>query len=475
MDLMEERKRKIKELKERGINPYEYNFNKKNNSKKILDNFSKFKGKNVSMAGRIMTLRVMGGSSFSHIQDYYGQIQIFITKNVKNYDLFKKLDIGDIIGVNGKVFKTKRGEISINVDNFQLLTKSLRPLPDKWHGLKDKEIRYRQRYIDLIMNKDVKKVFLKRAKIISAIREFLIKKGYTEVETPILQPVYGGTSARPFESKLNALNMKVYMRVSNEMYLKRLIVGSYEKIFEFSPDFRNEGVDKTHNPEFTQVETMTAYNDYKDSMKLTEGLLKYVAEKALGKTKVKIGNNTLDFGNIKRIKFVDALKKYAGVDYVDDLNEAKKIARKLNVDIKGHDSAGSVMVAIYETLAQEKIIQPTIVYDYPKEEYVLAKVSRKDDKFAEAFEIIVNGMELGLSYCEENDPEKLRKHWKEQEKMLKKGDLEAQRMDEDFLRALEYGMPPTSGIGIGIDRLTMLLTDSKSLRDVIFFPFMRPE
>lgn len=474
MDLMSERKKKLKELE---VRPYEYNFSKKNNSKEIVDNFSKFNGKSVSIAGRIMTQRIMGGASFAHVQDHEGKIQIYINKDVKNYNLFKKLDIGDIIGVKGKVFKTKRGEISVEVDSFELLTKSLRPLPEKWHGLKDKEIRYRQRYVDLIMNQDVKEVFLKRSKIISAIREFLTKKGYTEVETPILQPMYGGASARPFESKLNALNMKVYMRISNELYLKRLIVGGYEKIFEFSPDFRNEGVDKTHNPEFTQVETMTAYNDYKDSMKLVEQLLPFVAKKTVGKTKVRIGDNMVDFGKISKFTFVEALKKNANVDFdkIKDLQEAKKIAKQLNVDVKGCDSIGSVLIEIYEEVAQPKFIQPTIVYDYPREEYVLAKVHRKDKRFAEAFEIFVNGVELGLSYCEENDPEKLRTHWQEQEKLLKTGDEEAQRLDTDFLRALEYGMPPTSGIGIGIDRLAMLMTNSESLRDVIFFPFMRPE
>ncbi len=478
MDLLSERKKKLKELKELNIIPYEYKFDKKHNSKQILDNFSKFKNKKVSIAGRIMTQRIMGGASFAHIQDGDGQIQIYINKSVKNYDLFKKLDIGDIIGVKGKVFKTKKGEISVEVNSFQLLTKSLRPLPEKWHGLKDKEIRYRQRYVDLIMNQEVKEVFRKRALTIQAMREFLIKNGYIEVETPILQPIYGGTNARPFESKLNALNMKVYMRISNELYLKRLIVGGYEKIFEFSQDFRNEGVDKTHNPEFLLMETMCAYANYEDNMDFVEEMFEFIAKKVNGTTKVTYQGRKIDFKRPwKRMRMVDAIKEFAKID-IENMSdeEIKKFMEKNNLKLETKFSRGFAMELIFEELVEKNLIQPTIIYDYPFETCGLAKPKKDNPDYAERFEPYVNGWELGNIYSELNDPEILRAFWKKQEKKNKEEkDKEAQRMDEDFLRALEYGMPPTSGVGIGVDRLVMLLTNSESIRDVIFFPFMRPE
>jgi len=477
MDLVSERKKKLKELKEQGIEAYKYKYNKKNNSKEILDGFSKFNGKHVSVAGRIMTQRIMGGASFAHIQDSEDQIQIYINKSVKDYDLFKKLDIGDIIGISGKVFKTQKGEVSIEVESFELLTKSLRPLPEKWHGLKDKEIRYRQRYVDLIMNRDVKEVFKKRALTIQAIREFLTKKDYIEVETPILQPIYGGTSARPFESKLNALNMKVYMRISNELYLKRLIVGGYEKIFEFSQDFRNEGVDKTHNPEFLLMETMCAYANYEDNMNLVEEMFEFIAKKVTGNTKVNYQGKEIDFKRPwKRIRMVDAVKEYAKIDVeTSSDSEIKDFLRKHKIDI-GKYVRGAAIEEIFGELVEKHLIQPTIVYDYPFETCGLAKPKKNNKAYAERFEPYVNGWELGNIYSELNDPEILRDYWKAQEKKKKdEKDEEAQRMDEDFLRALEYGMPPTSGVGIGVDRLIMLLTNSESIRDVIFFPFMRPE
>jgi lysyl-tRNA synthetase class 2 len=344
--------------------------------------------------------------------------------------------------------------------------------------LQDKEERYRKRYLDLIMNPEVRKVFEARRKVFEAIREFMKSRNFVEVDTPILQPIYGGASARPFASELNALKMKVYLRISNELYLKRLIVGGYERIFEFSTDFRNEGIDKSHNPEFTQVETMWAYADYKDNMKFAEDMISHATKAVHGKTKVKIQGNEIDFKTPwKRLSFLDALKKEAGADFykIKNLAEAKKAAEKLEVDISKADTIGEVMIAIFEKKVQPKLIQPTLVYDYPIEAAGLAKTLEGNEKFVASFEVIINGMELGLSYCEQNDPKALENYWRFAEEKFRKGDLEAQPTDSDFINALKIGMPPTSGLGVGIDRLAILLTDSVSIRDVILFPFMKPE
>ena len=479
--LIKERKRKLEELKKLGIEPYAYRFDKKHNAVDILNNFNKFKDKSVSVAGRIMSMRGMGKATFMHIQDSSARIQLYFGEDGVGkdaYKIIKLLDIGDIIGCQGQVFKTKKGEISVNVKSFQLLTKSLIPLPEKWHGLKDQELRYRQRYVDLIMNPTVKEVFEKRARIKQAIREFMEGRGFVEVDTPILQPIYGGASARPFKSHLNALNMSVYMRISNELYLKRLIAGGYERIFEFSKDFRNEGVDKLHNPEFEQVETMWAYADYKDNMKFCEEFIEFVAKKVLGTTKIKLGENKIDLkAPWKKIQFIDVIKEKTKIDFnkMTGFEEAKKAAQAIGVDVSNCQSIGEVMVNVFEQCVQAKLIQPTIVYNYPKEAAILANIHKPDQRLVESFEPIINGWEIGLSYCEQNDPEVLKDFWKIAEAHFKEGDVEAQRMDHDFLRALEYGMPPTSGLGIGIDRLTIILTNSSSIRDVIFFPFMRPE
>ena len=483
-NLMNERIRKLNELKDAGINPYAYAYNKNHYAQDIILKYKKIKKNEktktkVSVSGRIMSMRVMGKISFGHMQDKTGQIQFYLREDElkTKYKLVKKLDIGDIIGLQGTVFKTKKGELSIWVKDLTLLTKNLRPLPEKWHGLKDKELRYRQRYLDLIVNPEVKEVFEIRRKIIQNIREFLINKGFIEVETPILQPIYGGTNARPFKSHLNELDMAVYMRISNELYLKRLIVGGYEKVFEFSYDFRNEGIDKVHNPEFMQVETMWAYADYTDNMKLVEELFKFLSKKIFKKTKITNMGVKIDLGKWHKVSFSDCLKKYAQVD-MDEIKtkeEAEKIAKKLNIGASNIDTISKIFTEIFEKIAQPKLIQPTIVYDFPREAVVLAKANRKDQRFSEAFEIYINGVEAGLSYSEQNDPKELEIHWKKAEEMLKKGDEEAQRLDKDFIRALEYGMPPASGIGIGIDRLAMLFSDSESIRDVIMFPFMKPE
>lgn len=451
-DIIKERQKKLAALRARGINPYPSVVKRTALIGEVLKIFNRWQksGKVLFLAGRLRAWRDQGKIIFGDLEDESGRLQlVFNEKQTKQFNLIKKtFDSGDFVEASGTLFKTQRGEKSLAVSSVHIISKSLRPLPTEWFGLKDIEERFRRRYLDLILNPEVKEVFLKRQKVFDAIRDFLTSKGFLEVQTPILQPMYGGTNARPFESRLNALDVKVYMRISNEMYLKRLIVGGYEKIFEFSPDFRNEGIDKLHNPEFTQVETMWAYADYEDNMKLWPELVEYIVKKLYRKTKIRVGGNEIDFKTPwRRVKFVDAVKKYT----------------KENVST----------IKDFEEMVQPKIIQPTLVYDYPKETAVLAK--SEDGTFAKSFEVIINGWEIALSYCEENDPEALKKKWEEQEKSLKKGNEEAQRMDLDFINALEIGMPPTSGVGMGIDRLVMLLTNSPSIRDVIFFPFMRPK
>ena len=477
-EIIKEREKKIQELKKQKINPYAYRFEKKDSVEKALKSAL---GAKIKTAGRIMTKREIGKITFSELMDFTGKIQIVLQEKEtpdKDFEFFTKyIDTGDIVGVEGKIFKTKTGQHSILVKKVNLLTKSLLPLPSQWHGLQDKEERYRKRYLDLIMNPQIKEVFDKRTKIVDAIREFMKLKKFEEVQTPILQPIYGGASARPFISELNALKMKVYMRISNELYLKRLIVGGYERIFEFSPDFRNEGIDRTHNPEFTQVETMWAYADYKDNMKFAEEMITHVVKKVLGKTKTKIGDKDVDFKSPwKKTTFLNAIKEKTKVDFTKkNYEEAKKAAIKLDCDVSKADTVGEIMIAVFEEKVQPTLINPTLVYDYPQEAAGLAKTIEGNEKFVSSFEIIVNGMELGLSYCEQNNPEVLEKYWKFAEEKFKKGDTEAQPKDEDFLNALKVGMPPTSGLGVGIDRLAMLLTDNSSIRDVILFPFMKPE
>lgn len=473
-----ERIRKIEELRKKGINPYPSSSEKENDVRECLKAKT---GSKVKTAGRILSKREIGKILFADLMDFSGRIQlVFQEKETpdKEFEFFREyLDIGDIIDAEGKIFKTKTGQISILVKKIKLLTKSLLPLPSQWHGLQDKEERYRKRYLDLIMNPEIKESFEKRNKIIDSIREFMKSKGFIEVQTPILQPIYGGANARPFISELNALKMKVYMRISNELYLKRLIVGGYEKIFEFSSDFRNEGIDRTHNPEFTQVETMWAYADYKDNMKFAEDMIIYVVKKVIGNTKIKVADKDIDFKSPwKKITFLNAIKEKTGIDFSKkSFEECKKAAVKLEVDISKCDTIGEIMIAIFEEKVQSNLINPTLVYDYPQEAAGLAKTIQGNPRFVSSFEIIVNGMELGLSYCEQNDPHVLEKFWEFAEEKFKKGHLEAQPRDDDFLNALKIGMPPTSGLGIGIDRLTMLLTNNSSIRDVILFPFMKPE
>ncbi len=487
---IEERKAKLAELRKKGIDAYKRRFERTHSIAEIaakaekLQPGEKLPKFHAAVAGRVRSIRKHGKLAFADLQDSSGKIQLFVEEKALGPEKFgffdSMLNTGDIVGAKGAILRTKRGELSLVAEDVELLTKSLLPLPSDWFGLKDKELRYRKRYVDLILNPDVRKAFDVRSSLVQAIRHFMRERGFVEVETPILQPIYGGAAARPFESKLNALEMKVYMRISNELYLKRLIVGGYERIFEFSRDFRNEGIDRLHNPEFTQVETMWAYADYKDNMSFAEEMVGFAAKAALGKTKIVYQGTVIELkAPWKRLSFLEAVKEHAGADLAGmDFESAKKAAEKSGVDpakLAKCESWGEVAISVFEELVQPKLVQPTLVYDYPAEAAGLAKIKKGDPRLVESFEVIINGWEMGLSYCEENDPQRLREYWQAAESEFRRGDDESQRMDEDFIEALEYGMPPTSGLGIGIDRLAILLTDSLSIRDVILFPFMRPE
>ena len=469
------RLKRLLAVKKAGVNPYPSKFDKQDLVVAIKESAD---GQQIKTAGRIMTLRLMGKLCFAHLQDFSGKAQIAVKADEVGAESFKffteNFDLGDFIGCAGEVFTTHKGEKTLLVKKFELLSKALLPLPEKWHGLKDKEIRYRQRYLDLVVNPAVKETFDKRQKTIAVIREFLANKKYTEVETPILQPIYGGTNAKPFATQLNALKMDLYLRISNELYLKRLIVGGYEKIFEFSQDFRNEGIDATHNPEFLMMETMCAYADYQQNMDLLEELLEFVTKKVCGTAQIEYQGKKIDFSRPwQKMSMAESIKKYAGIDLEKMSNdELKKKIKELKIELPKF-SWGMAVAAIFEELCEDRLIQPTIIYDFPFETCGLAKPKANDPRFAERFEPFINGWELGNVYSELNDPQVLKKYWQEQEKNLAQ-DAEAQRLDLDFLNALEVGMPPTSGIGIGVDRLVMLLTNSPSIRDVILFPFMRP-
>ncbi len=472
--IVKERERKLNELKKKGINPYPSAFDKKDSVGKVLKSKT---GAKIKTAGRVISCRVIGKIIFSDLQDYSGKIQIVLQDKetpAKDSVFFKKyIDIGDIVGVEGKIIKTKTGQHSILVKKLTLLTKSLLPLPSKWHGLQDKEERYRKRYLDLIMNPEVRGVFEKKAKIIDALREFLDKKGYIEVDIPMLQPIYGGGSARPFTSDLHALKMKIYLSISTELYLKRLIVGGFEKVYTMNRLFRNEGIDATHNPEFTMLETMLAYNDYTANMDLFEEIVEYAAKKVLGKTKINYQGKEIELKRPwQKMTMVKSIKKYAKLD-VEKLSDEqlKKKLKELKIVLPVF-KRGIAIEEIFSELVEPKLIQPTIIYDYPYETCGLAKPKESNPKYAERFEPFINGWEMGNNYSELNDPKILEEYWKDQEKG---GDSEAQKLDKDFLNALKIGMPPTTGLGLGVDRLIMLLTDSPSIRDVILFPFMKPE
>jgi lysyl-tRNA synthetase class 2 len=480
--MLNERLKKIESLRKKGVEPYPYSYSVSHNIGEIIEKNKDLKpeaktNQKVKVAGRILSIRQFGKINFCPIADSTGSIQlVFEESNCKDLgDFLKFFDTGDFIGVEGIVFKTKRGELSILVKNFQMLSKALKPLPEKWHGLQDKELRYRQRYIDLIINPKIKETFVLRGKIIKMIKEFLDSRGFIEVDTPILQPIYGGAAARPFTTTLNDLKMKIYLRISNELYLKRLLVGGFDKVYEFAKDFRNEGIDRTHNPEFLMVEIYQAYSDYNDMMKLCEETIEYTAKKVLGKTEIEYQGTKINLkAPWQRITMYDAIKKYAKID-VTKMNEKELRAKAEELKIKDASklSRGLLIAEIFKETCEKNLVQPTFVTDFPKETSPLCKAHRKNPDLIERFEPYINGWEIGNAYSELNDPQFQKKLLEEQAKLLRAGDEEANPYDEDFVNAIEHGMPPTGGLGIGIDRIVMLFTNSESIRDVILFPFMK--
>lgn len=478
--LLKVRREKLAQLQEDGKNPFEITkFDVTHHSAEIKNNFDELSGQTVTIAGRLMSKRVMGKASFGNVQDLQGNIQSYIARDSigeDSYKDFKKFDIGDIVGIKGEVFETKTGEISIHAAEVTLLSKSLQILPEKFHGLTNTDIRYRQRYTDLIMNQDVKTTFINRSKIISTIRKYLDGQGFMEVETPMLVANAGGASARPFETHFNALSEDLKLRISLELYLKRLIVGGLERVYEIGRVFRNEGLDTRHNPEFTLMELYQAYTDYNGMMDLTENLYRYVAQEVLGTTKITYNGIEMDLGKpFERITMVDAVKKYAGVDFneIHTLEEARAAANEHHVAFEERHKKGDILNLFFEEFVEEHLIQPTFLMDHPIEISPLTKKKPENPEYVERFEFFMNGWEMANAYSELNDPIDQRERFKAQEELLAQGDDEANTTDEDFLNALEIGMPPTGGIGFGIDRMCMLLTDSAAIRDVLLFPTMK--
>ena len=475
------RQEKLKMLQEEGKDPFVITkYDQSHHSADIKADFESLEGKVVSVAGRMMSKRIMGKASFCNIQDLKGNIQSYVARDSigeEEYIAFKKLDIGDIIGIKGEVFKTKTGEISIHASEVTLLSKSLQILPEKFHGLTNTDMRYRQRYIDLIMNQESKQTLINRSKIISAVRKYLDGEGFMEVETPMLVYNAGGAAARPFETHFNALDTDIKLRISLELYLKRLIVGGMERVYEIGRVFRNEGLDTRHNPEFTLMELYQAYTDYHGMMDLTENLYRYVAQEVLGTTKIVFNGIEMDLGKpFERITMLDAVKKYSGVDFnkINSDEEAHAIAKEHHVECEKHHKKGDILNLFFEEFVEDHLVQPTFVMDHPIEISPLTKKKPEDPNYVERFEFFMNGWEMANAYSELNDPIDQRERFKAQEELLALGDEEANTTDEDFLYALELGMPPTGGIGFGIDRMTMLLTDSQAIRDVILFPTMKP-
>ena len=478
--LLKVRREKLTELQENGKDPFQITkYDVTHHSMEVKDAFEELEGKSVSLAGRMMSKRVMGKASFCSIQDLQGSIQSYVARDnigEDHYKDFKKMDIGDIVGIKGEVFKTKTGEISIHATEVTLLSKSLKPLPEKFHGLTNTDLRYRQRYVDLIMNADVKDTFIKRSKIIASIRNYLNGQGFLEVETPMLVANAGGAAARPFETHFNALDEDFKLRISLELYLKRLIVGGMERVYEIGRVFRNEGLDTRHNPEFTLMELYQAYTDYHGMMDLTENLYRHVAQEVLGTTKIVYNGIEMDLGKpFERITMVDAVKKYAGVDFneIHTLEEARAAAREHHVEFEERHKKGDILSLFFEAFAEEHLIQPTFVMDHPIEISPLTKKKPENPEYTERFEFFMNGWEMANAYSELNDPIDQRERFKAQEELLAQGDEEANTTDEDFMNALEIGMAPTGGIGFGIDRMVMLLTDSAAIRDVLLFPTMK--
>lgn len=476
------RREKLAELQQNGKDPFVITkYEQTHHSQEIKDNFEELEGKQVSIAGRMMSKRVMGKASFCNVQDLKGNIQSYVARDSigeENYKEFKKLDVGDVIGIEGEVFKTKTGEMSIHASHVTLLSKSLQILPEKFHGLTNTDTRYRQRYVDLIMNPEVKDTFIKRSRIISAIRKYLDGEGFMEVETPMLVANAGGAAARPFETHFNALNEDLKLRISLELYLKRLIVGGLEKVYEIGRVFRNEGLDTRHNPEFTLMELYQAYTDYNGMMDLTENLYRHVAQEVLGTTKIVYNGIEMDLGKpFERITMVDAVKKYSGVDWneVETLEQARELAKEHNIEFEERHKKGDILNLFFEEFVEEHLVQPTFVMDHPIEISPLTKKKPENPDYVERFEFFMNGWEMANAYSELNDPIDQRERFKAQEEQLAQGDEEANTTDEDFLNALEIGMPPTGGIGFGIDRMCMLLTDSAAIRDVLLFPTMKSQ
>ena len=485
-DQMLVRREKMENLRNEGIDPFGKRFVRSHNSKELHDKFDAYSkeelvgmDESASVAGRMMTKRGKGKAGFAHLQDREGQIQIYVRKDQvgdEAYAIFKQADLGDFFGVVGDIMKTDTGEVTIKAKSIVLLTKALRPLPDKYHGLTNIEQRYRQRYLDLISNKDSFDRFMKRSQIISEIRRYLDSNGYVEVETPVLHNDAGGAAARPFITHHNALDMDLYLRIALELHLKRLIVGGMEKVYEIGRVFRNEGIDTTHNPEFTMLEAYTAYTDFKDVMDLTEGIIRNAADKVLKTTTITYDKKEIDLGSkFNRIHMVDAIKDKTGVDFWQELSieEARNLAKEHGVEINGNMTVGHILNEFFETFIEETLQQPTFIYGHPVEVSPLAKKNPEDARFTDRFELFIVGKEFANAFTELNDPIDQRERFEEQEKEREQGNDEAHGVDEDFIEALEYGLPPTGGLGIGIDRLVMLLTDAQSIRDVLLFPTMR--
>ncbi|GAB6503530.1 lysyl-tRNA synthetase [Bacillus sp. UMTAT18] len=480
------RREKLHNLREQGIDPFGKRFERTNATNELLSLYGEFskeeleeKEISVSIAGRIMTKRGKGKAGFAHIQDLHGQVQIYVRKDAvgdEEYELFKTADLGDLVGIEGKIFKTNVGELSVKATGFTLLTKSLRPLPDKYHGLKDVEQRYRQRYLDLITSMESRETFVTRSKIIREMRRYLDDNGYLEVETPMMHAIAGGASARPFITHHNALDMELYMRIAIELHLKRLIVGGLEKVYEIGRVFRNEGVSTRHNPEFTMIELYEAYADYKDIMKLTENMVAHIAKQVLGTTTIQYGDYEINLEpEWTRLHMVDAIKEHSGADFWNPMSveEARELAKEHNVEIKDTMEVGHIINEFFEQKVEDKLIQPTFIYGHPVEISPLAKKNDEDPRFTDRFELFIVAREHANAFTELNDPIDQKERFEAQLKEREQGNDEAHMMDDDYIEALEYGMPPTGGLGIGIDRLVMLLTNAPSIRDVLLFPAMR--
>ncbi len=479
--LMKVRRDKLAELQAMGENPFDVTtYNQEYHTSDIHDKFDEMEGKQVSIAGRLMSKRVMGKASFFDLRDRRGKVQLYVTRDDMGeevYKNFKRLDIGDLVGVTGEVFRTQKGEISVRTNGYTLLSKSLLPLPEKFHGLRDTDLRYRQRYVDLIMNPEVKRAFEIRSKVITAIRNYLDSQDFMEVDTPILNTIPGGAAARPFITHHNTLDIDMYMRIAPELYLKRLIVGGFERVYEMGRQFRNEGMDVKHNPEFTTVEVYQAYTDYEGMMNLTEDLISTVAQEVLGTTKITYQGEEVDLSpGWARMTMMDSIKKYAGIDFKETSTdeEAAALAKSVGIEVEKGMSRGEIISLTFEEKVEENLIQPTFIYEYPVEVSPLAKRYKDNPDFTERFEIFITRREFGNAFSELNDPIDQKERFMKQVEKREAGDEEANMMDEDFVTALEYGLPPTGGLGIGIDRLIMLLTDSASIRDVLLFPTMKP-